>query len=80
MYNWNDVRVEQEIAEERYERIVEARHVARVQREDMADGRISWPNRLLGLFGDFLVRWGCALQKRRGPDVQSAICRSATAG
>lgn len=80
MYNWNDVRVEQEIAQERYQPIVEARRVVRVQRADVADGRISWSNRLLGLLGDFLVRWGCALQKRRGPDVQSAVCHSGAAG
>ena len=80
MYNWNDVKVEQEIAQERYRQIVEARRVARARRDDMSTGRISWPNQLLGWLGDFLVRWGCALQKRRGPDFQSAVCHSGIVG
>lgn len=80
MYNWNDVRVEQEIAQERYQQIVKARRVGRVRQRQTAAAEISTSGRLLGWLGDRMVRWGCALQKRRGPDFQSAVCHSGAAG
>ena len=81
MYNWNDVEVEQKIAQERYQSIVEGRRVARArQRAKTGDVTVSPSARLLGFFGDLLVSWGCALQERRGPDGTAAVCRSGAAG
>ena len=80
MYNWNDIRVEQEIAQERYQQVIEARRVARARRRQTGDAGITSSARLLGWFGDLLVRWGCFLQKRRGPDYQAAVCHPGTAG
>jgi len=75
MYNWNDVEVEQKIAQERYQSIIEGRRVARTQQR--TTHRLSAAGRLLGWLGDLLVVWGCALQKRRGSDSTTAVCHSA---
>lgn len=34
MINWNDIKVEQEIAQERYEQIIQARQVARALKKE----------------------------------------------
>ena len=75
MYNWNDVEVEQKIAQERYESIVEGRRVEQARSKETADfPTSSTSRRLLGWIGDLLVSWGCALQKQRDPDFQAAAC------
>ncbi len=47
MINWNDIKVEQEIAQERYQQIIEARQVARALEKEQP--KVT--------FGDQLRNW-----------------------
>ena len=75
MYNWNDVEVARMIAQERYQRLAEGRRVDRARKRARDNDRVVTSyGRLLGWLGEVLVSWGCALQNRRGSDLQAAAC------
>lgn len=63
MINWNDVRVEQELAQERYEVIVQGRELARLQKlKANSDSEASNYVRVRNWLGGQLVNWGCHLK------------------
>ena len=63
MINWNDVRVVQELAQERYEVIVQGRELARFQRLKANPGsKASNYVRVRNWLGGQLVNWGCHLK------------------
>jgi hypothetical protein len=57
--NWHDIQVEQEIAQERYEVIVQGRQLAQVQQPATEAGRYVQVRNWLG---ERLVNWGCQLK------------------
>ena len=60
MMNWNDLRVEQEIARERYQRLIRDREIARLIRQTRSEAPLTL--RLLVRLGKNLERWGQGLQ------------------
>ena len=61
MFNLNDLRVEQEIAQERYEAIIHGREITRMLRTNH-DRRTSLRVRMRNWLGSQLVTWGCRLK------------------
>jgi len=59
MIDWYDIQVEQEIAQERYEIIVQGRRLARTQQLETEAGRYVLVRNWLG---EQLVNWGCQLK------------------
>jgi hypothetical protein len=68
MINWNDIQVEQKIAQERYQAIIQARQIDRIlsQRPEQRSG-ILFYQRALARLGDYFIRWGNYLQQRNDP-------------
>jgi len=65
MINWNDIRVEQEIAQERYQQLIQARQVAQVRRENAGqEHRTPYSTRFRNRVGEMLVTLGCRVQRR----------------
>ena len=63
MINWNDIRVEEEIARERYEAIVRGRQVARSRPQIINPAnRIGHYVRLRNWLGEHLINWGCQVK------------------
>ena len=60
MMNWNDLRVEQEIAQERYQRLIRDKEIARLIRQTRSEAPLVL--RLLARLGKNLERWGQRLQ------------------
>ena len=81
MYNWNDIEVEQKIAQERYQSIIEGRRIARARRR-ATDGSpvASAGGRLSGWLGDLLIRWGCALRAFGNFSTRTYVLGERTAG
>ena len=68
MINWNDIRVEQEIAQERYQTIIQARQIDRIlslRPEQRSEGLFY--QQALDRLGDYLIRWGNNLRQRNDP-------------
>jgi hypothetical protein len=63
MINMNDVKVEQAIAQERYQVIIAARQQARARAEGNQQREMVL-DRALGWLGRRLVGWGSRLEKR----------------
>jgi hypothetical protein len=61
MINWNDVEVEQEIAQERYEVIVRGRQPAQSGQQEIPTGRSV---RFRDWLGDHIINWGCQVKAR----------------
>ena len=60
MYNWNDLKVEQEIAQERYQIIIEGRTIKTTGKQQAS----TVYDRFLHWLGHQLVTWGNHLQLR----------------
>ncbi len=58
MINWNDIRVEQQIAQERYQAIIQTR-----RQQVPATVKLTLYPRLLNWFGQRLIAWGHKLQQ-----------------
>ena len=59
MIDWYDIHVEQEIAQERYEIIVQGRQLVQAQQIATEAGRYV---RVRNWLGEQLVNWGCQLK------------------
>lgn len=68
MINWNDIRVEHEIAQERYQTIIQARQIDRAlsQRLEQRSGGLFY-QQALDRLGSYLIRWGNYLQQYNDP-------------
>lgn len=62
MMNWNDLRVEQEIAQERYQRLIRQREIDRLFGPQPSLFRLT-----IGGLGRCLVSWGHRLEIYSGP-------------
>jgi hypothetical protein len=59
MFNWNDIRVEQEIAQERYEIIVRGRQLAQVRRQKERNDHYA---RFRDWLGTQVIGLGCQIK------------------
>jgi hypothetical protein len=59
MFNWNDIRVEQEIAQERYQVIVQGRRLARTRSQENRRNKYA---RFRNWLGDQVINWGCQVK------------------
>ncbi len=76
MFNINDLKVEQAIAQERYETIIRARQVDKARQrtpQRTFQPQTIFPT-MLRWMGHQLVNLGCYLQRRRGVTINS-VCR-----
>ena len=60
MMNWNDLRVEQEIAQERYSRLIRDKEIERLLRQSRSEAPLAL--RLLAWLGQQVEGWGRKLQ------------------
>ena len=72
MAGWSEIEVEQKIAQERYQVIVQGQQVASINRKRR--GLIY--HRFLNYLGDKLVTWGYYLKQRYNISVEKPICES----
>jgi hypothetical protein len=59
MINWNDIQVEQKIAQERYEVIVQGRQLAHTRQQ--VDRTAYYP-RFRDWLGNQIIAWGCQIK------------------
>lgn len=78
MINWNDVNVAQEIAQERYQTIVQARQAARAKQASAGYQDGTAYEKAFGWLGRLMVSWGCRLQTRDQAAAPSSICVDAS--
>ena len=63
MINWNDIHVEQKIAQERYEVIVRGRQLDRSRQQTIkSDGKTGHYVRFRNWLGEQLMNWGCQVK------------------
>jgi hypothetical protein len=74
MMNWNDLRVEQEIAQERYQRLIRDKEIDRLIGQ--AQPGTTTARALLVRFGQQLERWGQRLQSRGTWNQPDVVCCS----
>lgn len=72
MINWNDVQVGKEMAQERYQVVIDARRAARGR----ADG-VTLPGRVAQWLGEQLVALGCRLQRHSTASTPQPLCTDA---
>lgn len=66
MINWNDIHVEQKIAQERYQPLIQARQLERILAETTPQPPTRY-QRLLAWLGRQFIQWGQRLQERATP-------------
>jgi hypothetical protein len=76
MFSWNDLQVEQKMAEERYRDMRRARQLDRLRRSILDDERRpALHSRARHWLGHRLVSWGCDLQDCCDAALRSKACQ-----
>ncbi|HEX9924725.1 MAG TPA: hypothetical protein VGD99_18865 [Anaerolineae bacterium] len=76
MHIWSNPKIEQEIAQERYQIIIQAREQTQATSSDRVRGTTFYDTILFRL-GSQLVIWGNQLQQRYNAVCQETFCRTA---
>jgi hypothetical protein len=74
MHTWSNPTIEQKIAQERYQIIIQTREQSRVIPTDRVRGTALYDT-LLYQLGSQLVTWGNQLQQRYNAACQETLCR-----